>query len=49
MRTLFGCALAAVAACLSMLPSASIADVPKVGDNAPEFEMKASDGKTYKA
>jgi thioredoxin-dependent peroxiredoxin len=23
------------------------ADLPKVGDNAPEFEMQASDGKTY--
>ena len=49
MRTLFGCALITVAACFSMLPTSSFAQIPKVGDTAPNFEMKGSDGKTYKA
>ncbi len=34
------------AAVLMVLP-VSAADLPKVGDAAPEFEMKGSDGKTY--
>ena len=49
MRILFGCAFVAVAACFSMLPSSSFAEIPKVGDSAPDFEMQGSDGKTYKA
>ncbi len=37
--------LAAVVACGSSFAVA--ADLPKVGDKAPDFEMKGSDGKTY--
>ena len=48
MRTFFGCAMVAVATCFTLLPSAAVAEVPKVGDTAPDFEMQGSDGKTYK-
>ena len=49
MRSFLTCFVVAVATCLS-IPSFSIsADVPKVGDTAPDFEMQGSDGKTYKA
>jgi thioredoxin-dependent peroxiredoxin len=48
MRILFGCALVA-ATCFSMISGAAFAEVPKVGDTAPDFEMQGSDGKTYKA
>jgi len=47
MRTLFGCAAAVVAVCLSAFSSVSLAELPKVGDMAPEFSMSGSDGKTY--
>ncbi|HUP82549.1 MAG TPA: redoxin domain-containing protein [Pirellula sp.] len=49
MRTLFGCAFVAVATCFAMVPDRSVAEIPKVGDRAPEFEMQGSDGKIYKA
>ena len=49
MQKLFGCAVVALATCFSMLPAVSMADVPKVGDSSPDFEMQGSDGKTYKA
>ncbi len=49
MRTFFGYAVLAVAAFISFAPTASFAEVPKVGDKAPEFEMTGSDGKVYKA
>ena len=49
MRTLFGCALVTVAACFSILSASSFAEIPKVGDTAPDFDMQGSDGKTYKA
>ena len=49
MRMLFGCALVTVASCFSMLTASSFADVPKVGDTAPDFDMQGSDGKTYRA
>ncbi len=49
MRILFGCALVAVATCFSLISEASFADVPKVGEPVPDFEMQGSDGKTYKA
>ena len=49
MRTLFGCSVVAIATCLSVLSAPSVADVPKVGDAVPDFEMQGSDGKTYKA
>lgn len=49
MRTLFGCALVTVATCFSILPASSFAEIPKVGDTAPDFDMQGSDGKTYKA
>jgi hypothetical protein len=41
--------LTSVAAAFSLLGVAGrAADAPKVGDPAPDFEMKGSDGKTYK-
>jgi len=43
MRKLFGAAAALVLAL-----SASVQAEVKVGDKAPDFEMKGSDGKTYK-
>jgi len=43
MRNLFGAAAALVLAL-----SASVQAEVKVGDKAPDFEMKGSDGKTYK-
>lgn len=49
MRILFGCALVAVATCFSLNSGTCLAEVPKVGDTAPNFEMQGSDGKTYKA
>ena len=38
------------AACATFVLSASIgyADLPKVGEMAPDFELKGSDGTTYK-
>jgi thioredoxin-dependent peroxiredoxin len=47
MRICFACAVFAVSFLFS--PNPSRAEVPKVGDVAPEFEMVGSDGKTYKA
>lgn len=38
-------ALVALLACCCS--SIGLAEIPKVGDKAPEFEMKGSDGKTY--
>lgn len=32
---------------LAMTAGALLADAPKVGDKAPEFKLKASDGKEY--
>jgi len=49
MRAFLGCFVIAAATCFSMCSIAISADVPKVGDTAPDFEMKGSDGKTYKA
>ncbi len=49
MRTIRGYAVLAIAALFSVTPAVSMAEVPKVGDKAPEFEMAGSDGKTYKA
>jgi thioredoxin-dependent peroxiredoxin len=39
-----------LAACSFLLFAATVsaADPPQVGDQAPEFEMVGSDGKTYK-
>lgn len=31
-----------------MMSAASFADAPAVGDPAPSFELKGSDGKTYR-
>jgi thioredoxin-dependent peroxiredoxin len=47
MRMFLGFLVATIAIGLSMLPSATFADQPKVGDAAPAFEMQGSDGKTY--
>jgi peroxiredoxin Q/BCP len=33
---------------IAMMTCAAFADGPKVGDKAPDFELAASDGKTYK-
>ena len=49
MRTIIGCATLAFATLLSLSPAVSLAEMPKVGDKAPEFEMTGSDGKIYKA
>ncbi len=49
MRMLLGCMTLVVAVCLSMFSSVAIAELPKVGDMAPAFEMQGSDGKTYSA
>jgi thioredoxin-dependent peroxiredoxin len=49
MRAFLICFVVAVAGLLSFSRNAIAADVPKVGDTAPEFEMQGSDGKTYKA
>lgn len=39
---------ALAALCVSMTASQALsADAPKVGDKAPEFSLKATDGKTY--
>ncbi|MDZ4852958.1 MAG: redoxin domain-containing protein [Pirellulaceae bacterium] len=39
----------AIALFLSAVSSLAIAELPKVGDTAPAFEMQGSDGKTYAA
>ena len=44
---LYGCAVLALGGALSMSSSAHAE--PKVGDEAPAFELKGSDGKTYKS
>jgi len=49
MRTFFSCAVLAVATLFALAPAVSVAEVPKVGDKSPDFEMVGSDGKTYKA
>lgn len=38
----------ALAACVALALSASAADELKVGDQAPDFSLVGSDGKTYK-
>lgn len=48
MRIVVGCAFVAVAMCFSILPNTALAQVPKVGETSPVFEMQGSDGKTYK-
>lgn len=40
--------LAALGLAVSLAAGAARADEPKVGDKAPDFELKGSDGKTYK-
>jgi peroxiredoxin Q/BCP len=48
-RNLARCLAAAVFSLSVALTAAAVAaDAPKVGDKAPAFELKASDGKTYK-
>jgi len=47
MKNVLNYALVAIASLL--IPAICMAEVPKVGDTAPEFEMVGSDGKTYKA
>jgi len=37
------------AALFSMAPSICVAELPKVGDASPQFEMQGSDGKMYQA
>lgn len=49
MRFLLSCFVFVFVTCLSTPSITMAADVPKVGDKAPEFEMQGSDGKTYKA
>lgn len=50
MRTLTSCIVFAIFAFAGVLSSPAVAqETLKVGAAAPEFEMKGSDGKTYKA
>jgi thioredoxin-dependent peroxiredoxin len=48
MRNLFARGLALAALVAAAGTAAEAQEGPKVGDKAPEFEMKGSDGKTYK-
>jgi peroxiredoxin Q/BCP len=48
MRTPLARSLAILALGLVLVPALARADEPKVGDKAPDFELKGSDGKTYK-
>ena len=47
MRILFRCAAIVAACCFVSFTTIALADIPKVGDKAPDFEMQGSDGKTY--
>jgi peroxiredoxin Q/BCP len=49
MRALLSGFVIAIATCISFPQIAISADVPKVGEIGPDFEMQGSDGKTYKA
>jgi peroxiredoxin Q/BCP len=49
MRILSGLTAATFGLCLSMGSSVSMAELPKVGDMAPDYSMQGSDGKTYSA
>ena len=50
MRKLIGFFVMVTSILIAGIASPAVAqDAPKVGQAAPEFEMKASDGKTYKA
>ncbi len=49
MRLSICSAVVAMATCLSVLSNVTLAELPKVGDTAPIFEMQGSDGKTYSA
>lgn len=46
--TLARCLVAALAIALASTAPGSAAEPPKVGDKAPAFELKGSDGKTHK-
>jgi len=48
MRTILRGGVAALAISSILSASALAQDAPKVGDKAPNFTLKASDGKTYK-
>ena len=47
MQILFRCLTIVVTFFFVSVSSLAFADLPKVGDMAPEFEMQGSDGKTY--
>lgn len=48
MGRLIGRSAASLGICVALLGAAAVAEDLKVGDKAPEFELKGSDGKTYK-
>ena len=47
MRNLIRCAVILAGCCFANVSAIALAELPKVGDKAPDFEMQGSDGKTY--